>query len=74
MCINEDPFDAVVVFVLERPTKLMSYLDGDTALSDRLVPKRSKEYICVLYPVLNSLWLVRRYKTKYRFLLTTSIM
>ena len=34
------------------------------ALPDRLVPFWCKEYICVLYPALNGLWLVRRYKTK----------
>ena len=50
MYINEDTFDAVVVFVLERPT----YWYGVTALSDRLGPFSYKEYICVLYPVLTA--------------------
>ena len=37
--VYEDPFDVVVVvFVLERATKLRPYLDGATTLSDRLVP------------------------------------
>ena len=62
--VYEEPFDVVVGFVLERPTKLRSYWDGATAFSDRLVSFWCKEYVCVLYPALNSLWLVRRYKTK----------
>ena len=41
-----------------------SYWDGATALSDSLVPFWCKEYICVLYPAVNVLLLVRRYKTK----------
>ena len=48
--VYEDPFDVVVVvvFVLERATKLRSYLDGATALSDRLVPFWCKDYICLV--------------------------
>ena len=63
----KNPFYVIVVFVLERPTKLRSYWDGATALSDRLVPFSCKEYYlsCIL-PKKNGLWLVRRYKTKKR--------
>ena len=47
--VYEDPFDVVVVvFVLERATKLRSYWDGATVLSDRLVPFWCKEYICLV--------------------------
>ena len=46
--VYEDPFDVViVVFVLKRATKLRSYWDGATALSDRLVHFWCKEYICL---------------------------